>query len=135
MPVVIDASVIGPLLIPDEADDEHPEILNVFRAGSAVVPIHWHLEVANLGLTAVRRQRLAETDFIQRLADFSEFAIAVDQETSGQAGIRTVQLAITHALTVYDAAYLELALRSQAGLLTADVDLMRAAKAEKVKLL
>ena len=44
-------------------------------------------------------------------------------------------LARTHRLTVYDAAYLELALRVDAPLATLDRELARAARAAKVPLL
>jgi predicted nucleic acid-binding protein len=45
-----------------------------------------------------------------------------------------VRLARSYRLSVYDAAYLELALRNRIGLATLDAALARAAKAESVPL-
>jgi predicted nucleic acid-binding protein len=50
-------------------------------------------------------------------------------------GHATLRLAERHQLTLYDAAYLELALRRNLPLATLDEDLRRAVRAEKVKLL
>ncbi len=45
-----------------------------------------------------------------------------------------MSLARLHRLSVYDAAYLELALRQECPLATLDGDLIKATKAEKVEL-
>jgi predicted nucleic acid-binding protein len=132
---VLDASVFGPLLIPDEADNEHPALADILRSGAAIVPSHWHLEVANLGRSAVRRRRLAPESLSARLADFEAFDIEVDRETPERAWHDIARLAQLHELTPYDAAYLELALRRDALLLCDDAPLARAAKAEGVELL
>jgi predicted nucleic acid-binding protein len=133
--VIIDACVMGPLLIPDESDGEHPALKDVLRSGIATVPGHWHLEVANLGMSAMRRKRLEEDELRARLADFGMFEIAVDDATATNAWQRTTFLSLAHGLTIYDAAYLELALRLSGPLLTSDTDLRNAAAAERVELL
>ena len=60
--------------------------------------------------------------------------IDIDGETDHQAWGATLRPAIRHELTLYDAAYLELALRRKLPLATLDEDLRGAARAEKVKL-
>jgi len=69
------------------------------------------------------------------LSDLSDFPIHVDPETHRQAWGMTARLAERHGLTVYDAAYLELALRRGLPLATLDEDLRTAARTEKVPLL
>jgi len=133
--VVLDASVFGPLLIPDEADNEHPALMPILEEGAALVPTHWHLEVANLGRSAVRRERLREADFLERLEDFRAFEIETDPETPERAWQETARLAVRHGLTPCDAAYLELAIRRSAMLLCDDHSLADAARAEKVEIL
>lgn len=133
--VVIDASVMGPLLLPDEADDEHPALVDVLRVGAAVVPPHWHLEVANMGRSALLRGRLDRAELIAGLDRFSEFEIDTDEAGVAQAWPATVPLALKHGLTPYDAAYLELAMRRDAPLLCKDGSLEQAARAEGVELL
>jgi predicted nucleic acid-binding protein len=133
--VVLDASVLGPLLIPDEADREHPALIEILRAGAALVPAHWHLEVASLGRSAVRRQRLQATALAARLSDFAAFEVEVDLDTPVRAWREIATLAERHTLTPYDAAYLELAIRRDALLLCDDQALCDAAQAEGVELL
>jgi predicted nucleic acid-binding protein len=132
---VVDASVIGPILIPDESDDLHPRLLKVLEAGTAMVPLHWHLEVANIGLNAVRRRRLTLPVLQRGLADLAEITVSIDEDTWRRAWDATAELAARHRLTIYDAAYLELAIRKRASLISADHELNEAAKAESVELL
>ncbi|HZY71671.1 MAG TPA: type II toxin-antitoxin system VapC family toxin, partial [Edaphobacter sp.] len=61
--------------------------------------------------------------------------VNVDMETDRQAWGATLQLAARHKLTVYDAAYLELAQRRGLPLATLDGALRTAAEAEKIVLL
>ena len=134
MTCVVDASVIGPLLIPDEADDIREGLLELLVKGEAIVPRHWYLEIANMGLMAVRRGRLDPVQFETRLADFYEFPLTVDETTSAPMLRRTAQLARVHDLTIYDAVYLELAHRRGVALLTTDAELRDAAVAKGVEL-
>ena len=69
------------------------------------------------------------------LADLALLPISLDPETGRQAWSATVRLAARHKLTVYDAAYLELAQRRGLPLATLDKELRRSAKAEGVVLL
>lgn len=55
-------------------------------------------------------------------------AIEVDRETGARALANTMALARSQNLTLYDAAYLELAMRRKLPLATLDSDLRKAAK-------
>lgn len=127
---VVDASAIGPLIIPDEANNGHDFMFAVLAGNQTSVPQHWRLEVANLGRSAVRRQRLDHAHLALALAELSRFALEIDQETNQHAWGRSFELAIRHGLTPYDAAYLELAMRLGRTLVTNDRALIRAASAE-----
>ena len=59
--------------------------------------------------------------------------ISVDPATSAQALAATLQLARRHKLSAYDAAYLELALRTGLALATLDEKLSKAARRAGVK--
>ncbi len=131
---VVDASVFGPLLLPDEGADLHPALHVILRSGHAVVPQHWRLEIANFGLMAVRRGRVSAAELALGLNLLARSSIAEDSETALHAWQRTLQLSTQHRLTVYDAAYLELALRRRLPLLTLDRELGAAARAEAVEL-
>ena len=77
----------------------------------------------------MRRGRLDATYRNAALDLLDKAAVARDLESYDPAVLReTVRLSDKHGLTVYDAAYLELALRHDAPLGTLDDDLRRAAK-------
>ena len=106
----------------------------VLQAG-AWVPSLWKLEVANaLHCSAVHGSR--DADFVARsLADLETLPIAIDSQTEARAWNDTLELARRHKLTLYDAAYLELAVRRGLPLATLDGELRRAAEAERVAVL
>lgn len=93
------------------------------------MPGLFQLEIGNILLQAERKGRLRPSDVAIRLALLGELPIATDPETAGRAWRDVIALARSHALTTYDAAYLELALRKGAGLATRDKALAAAAKA------
>ena len=125
MSLVLDSSITLAWLYREEATESADQIFENLIEASAWVPALWHLEVANVLQVGIRRGRHA-ADFRDRvLADLSEFPIHVDSETARQAWGATARLAEHHRLTVYDAAYLELALRRRLPLATLDDQLPR----------
>ncbi len=133
--VVVDASLFGPLIIPDEHDELHAALMPILIEGRALVPQHWRLEISNLTLSALRRGRVSRDKLVAGVAIVEALGIETDAGTNEHALRRTLDLAIEHRLTSYDAAYLELALRSASPLFTRDTDLIRAARATGVALL
>jgi predicted nucleic acid-binding protein len=86
----------------------------------------WRLEVGNSLTVAVRRGRI-DVDFRRAaLADLALLDIAIDQSTDSDAWGETL-LADRFRLTLYDAAYLELARRRVLPLATLDGALCSAA--------
>jgi predicted nucleic acid-binding protein len=76
------------------------------------------------------RRRRVDARRRQRLGGFLRaLPVILDTETAGQAWTATLRLAERHRLTMYDAAYLELAQRRKLPLATLDEDLVKAAKA------
>jgi predicted nucleic acid-binding protein len=110
-------------------------VLHRVVESGAVVPALWHLEVANGLQVAVRRGRIDQAYRDASLNDLRSLVIAIDPGTSRQAWAATLQLSDRYGLTLYDAAYLELAVRSQLPLATLDGALIRAAQAENVPLI
>jgi len=135
MSVVLDCSVTLAWIHREEITSAVSHIFDLLRQGGAWVPGLWRLEVGNALQMGIRRKRHS-TDFRDAtLTDLGKLPIQVDRETDQQAWGTTLQLAIRHQLTTYDAAYLELALRRNLPLATLDEELRRAAKAEKVPVL
>ncbi len=135
MSLVLDCSATLAWVYSDETTDEIRRVFDLLAQSGAWVPQLWRLEVANVLEVNVRRKRHDAAFRDATLADLALLPIQVDPDTSQNAWGQTLQLAHRHALTLYGAAYLELALRRNLPLATLDEDLRRAAKAEPVKLL
>ena len=134
--LVLDASIALSWLLPDEANQSTLAVqAELLKAQSVWVPSHWHLEVANSICMAERRKRLDAAGVAQAVALFSQIPVAVDPDTAANATNQTLSLARQHSLSVYDAAYLELAIRKGATLATLDSQLRVAAKQIKARVL
>jgi len=133
--LVLDSSVTLAWAYSDETTQPVLHVFDLLSQGGAWVPGHWRLEVANVLEINVRRKRHDKNFRNATLADLAQLPIQVDLGTDSQAWNGTVRLAEQHQLTLYDAAYLELALRRDLPLATLDEDLRQAAAMEKVRLL
>lgn len=134
--VVIDASIALSWLLPDEGSDASLAVRNdLLKAEGVWVPAHWHLEVCNSLWMAERRKRLDASGIARAVALFTQLPVVVDPETQDRAGSGTLALSRQHMLSVYDAAYLELALRRAASLASLDQPVRALAKRLGVPLL
>lgn len=126
---VLDCSAVLPWIFHDEKSAATDRLLDDLTAGAeAWVPSLWHLELGNVLLGAHRRGRIDQAGVEAFLARLDFYAISVDGETVGRAWGKTLDLALQHKLSTYDAAYLELALRRHLPLATLDSDLIKAAR-------
>jgi predicted nucleic acid-binding protein len=126
--LVIDASVALTWCFDDEASPATDALLDQVKTEGAIVPSLWHLELANVLVQAERRGRTIKGGIVARLELFARLPIAIDSETGGRAWRETLAVARAEQLTTYDAAYLELAMRSGLPLATKDAALIGAAK-------
>ena len=94
--------------------------------GKAWVPALWHLELANVLLGARRKGRIDTAGIEQFLSALKVYDIEVDPETMAVAWSKTISLAENFELSVYDAAYLEVALRRGLPLASLDAALAKA---------
>ena len=135
MGLVLDCSITLAWILPGETAEAIQRVRDFVSEGGAWVPSLWRLEVANVLEVGVRRGR-HDADFRDRtLADLALLPIQTDAETSQQAWNATLRLAQRYRLTVYDAAYLELALRRSLPLATLDLELRSATLAAGAQLL
>lgn len=132
---VLDASVTLAWALAGEVRAEDARAL-VHRVAdeAAIVPALWRLEVGNGLLMGERRGRIRPERVDAVWRQLGELPIEIDAETNARAWNGTAALARRHGLTLYDAAYLELAARRSLPLATFDGQLARAAAAEKVPL-
>ena len=133
MSLVLDSSATLAWIYSDETTDAIRAVFDQVAETGAVVPALWRLEVANSLTVAVRRSRI-DADFRRAaLADLALLNINTDPHTDSQAWAETLQLADRHRLTLYDAAYLEVAQRRKLALATLDQELLIAAQAAGVR--
>lgn len=102
-------------------------VLTRLLATAAIAPDHWFYQVAELIRAGVIAGRMTQASAIQFLVDLRALPIRVDGETRVRAECDTFNLALTHRITVLEAAYLELSLRLSLPLATTDATLTRAA--------
>jgi predicted nucleic acid-binding protein len=131
VPFVLDASVTASWAFRDEQHPHADLALERIRTDQAFAPTLWWFEVRNILIVSERRKRLSEAETAAFLRDLATFGINLDivPETN-----EVLRVARAHQLSVYDAAYLELALRMDTPLATLDIDLVRAARVESVRI-
>ena len=125
--LVVDASMTLAWYFEDEQTPGSLEILREVSREGAIVPSLWRLEVGSGFQAALRRQRITSAFRDASLRDLATLAISIDTETDHHAWTTTLHLSDRFALTIYDAAYLELACRLDLPLATGDAPLARAA--------
>ena len=117
---VLDCSITMSWCFADEAGVDTDALLDRLRDEGAMVPALWAWEVANVLNMAVRRGRLTAGDVALRLGLLASLPVEVDPDGATRAWRESLALAQAQSLTIYDAAYLELAIRHGADLATRD---------------
>jgi predicted nucleic acid-binding protein len=125
---VLDCSITMAWCFEDESTKATDAILDSLKNAKALVPTIWPLEVANVLLMSKKRKRITELHASSFIDALSALPIVIDQSTSSRALHSIYTLASQSDLTIYDAAYLELAFREKIPLLTLDMPLIKAAK-------
>lgn len=128
MSLVIDSSLTLAWLFSDERTRATDLLFEAVLSDGATVPSLWRLEVANALEMAVRRKRVDAQFRDASLRDLALLPIAIDSDTDAHAWGATLGIATHCGLTLYDAAYLELAQRQRLPLATLDRDLRKGAR-------
>ena len=129
MAVVVDASVAVAWCLPLEIGSAQAQgiAMRLLDESAIVPPIFWY-EIRNALVRAERHRRIDPDEsahFLDQMADLIEEDYRRDE-------MAVLDLARQHRLTVYDAAYLETAMRRQAVLATFDQELAAAARIEGI---
>lgn len=119
----------------DESDASSLEVLERLVRDEALVPAIWPLEIANALLVGERRKRITSAKARTFLSHLAALPIVVEPVDLPRAFADVFALGKKHALSSYDAAYLELAVRASLPLATLDGGLRKAAKTAGVRLL
>jgi predicted nucleic acid-binding protein len=126
--LVLDASLTIAWYFEDQRNSETDAALDRIVAEGALVPSLWRIEVANALQMALRRKRIDQRYCDHALGQLEALPIEIDPETSLHVWSSGVALADQHGLTLYDAVYLELAIRRELPLATLDNALIEAGR-------
>ena len=132
---VLDASVTVSWCFEDERTPATQAVLERLREVTAFVPAIWPLEVGNALLVAERRSRLGPEQTGAILDLLARLPIRFADPVTGPDWMALVVLARNAGLATYDAAYLDLALRSGLPLASTDARLRAAAETRGVQVL
>jgi len=110
-------------------------VLDHLEVCTAFVPSIWALEVGNVLLVAERKKRISQADSARFIALLRDLPIAIEQEPSDLISGEILALAREHRFSVYDASYLDLAMRKGLALATLDNGLIAAANRSRVPIL
>lgn len=130
MAVVFDCSVTLAWFLNDERTAFTDTAFELLESAECWVPYLWRLEFPNALLVAERRKRLGREQRLEILDNAAQLALRTDHAVPD---IRSLSaLAERRGLTLYDASYLELAVRSGFDLITLDRQLADAGAAEGI---
>jgi len=131
--VVIDASLASAWCFPDEQTAYSRAVFQAVSSSAVdtVAPLLWAYEIRNSILMALRRGRISKPDSVQFLVSLNELNVRLSEPASYDA---VFSLAQEHGLTVYDAAYLDLAIQERLMLASLDSQLVRAAQKAGIQL-
>lgn len=131
----MDASVTAAWCFEDEASPFTDAVLDEVVRHGARVPALWLFEIANVMAVAERRGRVAGERVARFLDALLALPISVDHPDARFLLPALARVSRDQGLTSYDAAYLELALRSRLPLATRDGAIRAAAERTGVPLL
>ena len=126
MPFVLDNSVVSGWLLDNQATPYTSAVADRLLTDRAVAPSLLRLEYTNVLRTACKRQHLTAQQAQEAIAELAALPIDIDREIPDPGQL--LALALRYALTSYDAAYLDLALRRQLPVATQDAALAEAAR-------
>lgn len=124
---VLDGSVMTAACFPDEQPEYALMVVAALKTHKAIVPAIWPAEVANALMSGYRRKRCPYAHVVESLSMIARLPVSVDPAFFSETMPMAAGIAKAFELSVYDASYVELALRYQLPLATLDNAMQRAA--------
>jgi predicted nucleic acid-binding protein len=125
--IVADTSVVLAWLFEEEQTPQALEVLRLIESESLLVPPLWWCELENGIVVGERRGRKTPAESAAFLKLVRALPIQTDDAPRHRISDSIIDIARRHQLTVYDAAYAELALREASRLASFDIPLRRCA--------
>ena len=131
---VVDASIVLAWCLDDETSELADSAIERLLAEGGVAPAHWPLEVANGLRAAERRGRIDEPSLRRLRPRLTQLPVDIAPVEFSTA-LSLIESSGKHDLSVYDAAYLDLAEFRALGLATIDARLAEACKVAGIALI
>ncbi len=132
MAFVLDCSMAMAWVFPDEASEVTARLRDSLIDDRAFVPSLWPVEVGSVLLAAAHRGRISADDWTEICASLGALPIEIEPVSTVRVWEGALALADRYDLSIYDATYLELALRMRLPLATLDAELAAAARSAGV---
>jgi len=132
---VLDTSVAAAWFFADEITEQTDQLRERAVKYGIVVPALWFFEIGNAFRMGEKRKRILIDDIGLHINFIKALRITTDDKPLANVVADLLLLSKAHDLTVYDAAYLELALRCGLPLATKDNALRQAAQPLSIKIL
>ena len=132
--IVVDASVTLAWCFPDEGSKYAEQVLATVEEQPIIVPALWLWEVANGVLVGERRKRLRQPEIRRFIELLRDLPITPDDQNGIANMANMLSLGKEYAMSAYDAAYLDVALRHSLPLATLNEDLLKAGEKAGVEI-
>ena len=134
MPPVLDSSMSLTWCIPGQANLVSFAVLKRVQREGAIVPVVWHMEMANILGLKFRSGFLSSKDLHEAIVLLSLLEIKTEESTRYPNIADLLASMARVQLTTYDASYLDLALRTGSPLATFDKAMIEAARQNRITL-
>ncbi|OHD62912.1 MAG: hypothetical protein A2176_02880 [Spirochaetes bacterium RBG_13_51_14] len=129
MKFVIDCSFSSALFLPDEKSDAARNFfINLKSSDQVFVPVLWWYETINVLQVAVKRKRLNFNETTTIIELLEKLPLETDVQYGIQYSKDLYELAQLYKLSSYDAAYIELAIRTKSKLMSLDSEMIAISK-------
>jgi predicted nucleic acid-binding protein len=129
MKYVIDCSFSSALFLPDEKSNTVQSFfINLKSTDHVFIPLLWWYETTNVLNVAIKRKRLNHNEITVIIELFEKLPLETDMNHGAQYSKGLFELSQLYKLSSYDAAYIELALRTKSKLMSLDSEIIKAAR-------
>lgn len=133
--IVVDASLLIALILREDNVADPVAVYETLLHGILAVPAHWPAEMTNALWANQRRGRIRPDRIVSIVEEVFSFAPTVEAAPAKEELPSLIDFANIERLTVYDAIYVQLALKLDATLATIDADMRRCAERLNIPLL
>jgi len=129
MNYAVDCSFSSALFLPDEkSGDVSAFFMRLKPADRVFIPLLWWYETANVLSVAIKRKRLTHNQVFSISDLLEKLPFETDMRCGAEHARHIVELSQLYNLSSYDAAYIELAVRTKSKLMSLDAGMISAAK-------